>query len=219
MPRPLTLDGVLLEAMRLATHGLRVALPARVETYDSDTFTVDVQPLIPDEDEDEDGTRVSVPLARVNGVPVIFPGAGGARMRWPINPGDTVLLIVCSSSIQKWKIRGDHVDAGDDRRHHIADAVAIPGLLDNANAGDASPMIEFTTGSEIHAGGSAKLATKADIDALATYIGAHVHTGGTLLGGFTGAPFTGPPSATGTVILKAALVVAVAVILILLGAG
>jgi|SRR5579885_474280 len=52
--------------------------------------------------------------------------------------------------------------------------------------------------------GANKLATKADIDALANWIKTHIHSGGTMPQGVTGVPSPADvPAAAGTVVLKA----------------
>lgn len=107
---------------------LRVAMPARVESYDADRQCVDVQPAISDLYE-RDGERVAERLPVITDVPVHFPGSGGYRVTWPIARGSEVLLVFCSSSLDEWKARGGgEVAPSDDRRHHLNDAIAIPGV-------------------------------------------------------------------------------------------
>lgn len=53
------------------------------------------------------------------------------------------------------------------------------------------------------AGAASALATKADIDALKSWIASHTHAGVTAGGAVSGPPSTVPPSAAGTVVLKA----------------
>lgn len=184
---------------RLGT--LHVALPGRVESYDAAKRRADVQPLVRQGYVDEAGARVVERLPVIADVPVVFPGSGGVRVTWPVNRGDTVLLIFCSASIDKWLAVGGDVDPLDDRRHTLSDAVAIPGLMDFASVGDATPQIEFTT-AEIRAGGSAALATKADIDALIMTFNTHVHAGVLPGGSSTAIPSSPAIPSTGTQVLK-----------------
>ena len=53
-----------------------------------------------------------------------------------------------------------------------------------------------------HGGVALPLATKADIDALRTYVAAHIHSGVTTGGGVSGTPSVSPPDAVGTTVLK-----------------
>ena len=182
--------------------GARVALPARVETYDANTQQVTAQPLVYDGYLDETGKRQSERLPVIAGVPVLFPGGGGFRVTFPIVAGDTVLLVFASSSLEKWLSLGGEVDPVDDRRHHISDGIAIPGLHDFAHplasaptstmsmGKDGGPTIEIS-GSTIQAGGSSALMLVSDFMS-------HVHV----------APSGGGPTAvpsvtvTGTAVLK-----------------
>lgn len=206
-----TLTSWITAAMDGRLKSVRTCLPARVVSYDEPSRTISAQVEVQDVGEDEAGGRVTRTLPVLTEVPVIFPGSGGARIRWELSPGDTVLLIFASSATDLWKIKGGLVDPQDGRHHHHADAVAVPGLQDLAHAGDApdGAVIEFT-GGQIRAGGTSALVTKAEFDA-------HTHP-------YTddGSPsFTSTPTAaiTGTQILKAAVVFAVALLLVLLLGG
>ena len=167
---------------------IRVALPARVETYDAATQQVSVQPLIQDGYTDEAGERQADRLPVIPHVPVVFPGAGGFRVTFPIAVGDTVLLVFSSSSLDQWLALGGEVDPKDDRRHDLSDAIAIPGLRDFAHAltsaptstmsigKDGGPTIEI--GADIQAGGSSALAVASDLSTLKSAIsGAAVAAG------------------------------------------
>lgn len=133
------LPTVLAGALRAHMKGVRVALPGRVETYDPTTQSCSVQPLIFDGVPDETGTRQPDRIAVVENVPVVFPGSGAFSITFPISKGDTVLLVVSSSSIDRWLAIGGEVDPIDDRRHHITDAIAIPGLRDFPHAISPAP--------------------------------------------------------------------------------
>ena len=196
-----SLSAVLNTAMRERLRAVRVALPARVESYDATTQQIVAQPLVMEGYIDETGDRLADRLPAIAGVPVVFPGAGGFRVTFPIAIGDTVLLVFASSSIDRWLALGGEVDPADDRRHALSDAIAIPGLRDFAHAlgnapsstmsigKDGGPTIEIS-GTDVQIGGSNNLVTKAEFMA-------HVHaTAG------TGTP--SPPTVTiaGTQVLK-----------------
>jgi Phage protein Gp138 N-terminal domain len=201
---------VITAATAAALKGARVALPARVETYDATTQKVSVQPLIFEGFNDETGTRQSERLPVIADVPVVFPGAGGFRVTFPVAVGDTVLLVFASSSIDRWLALGGEVDPLDDRRHHISDAIAIPGLRDFAHplaaaptstmslGKDGGPTIEISA-SDIKAGGSQLLALLSDISSLITTFNSHTHLAS---GGATSVPSAPAAAATGTAVLK-----------------
>lgn len=116
-----------------------MALPGQVVAYDPTRQSVDVLPLIQDAFIDEDGERKTERLPVLNDVPLMFPGAGSYRITFPIEVGDQVLLVFCSSSIARWKLVGGEIDPGDDRRHDINDAIAIPGLHSFAGSSGGGP--------------------------------------------------------------------------------
>src|SRR5688572_9189268 len=113
---------------------LRVSLPARVERYDSTNQLIDAKPLIKDRVEGPDGEPTSLDVPVITNVPVLFPGAGGFHVTFPVNRGDTVLLVFTDRSLDAWLDRGGLTDPDDARRHHISDAVALLGLHSNRDA-------------------------------------------------------------------------------------
>lgn len=137
---------ILIDAMDARLARVRVALPGRVEAYDPSSQQAEVQPLIMDGDEDPDngGARVARQLPKLLSVPIQFPGSGKFRITWPVNPGDTVLLVFTSSAIDYWLAVGGMVDPADDRNHDISDAVAIPGLFDFAHVPTQAPTTAMT---------------------------------------------------------------------------
>lgn len=149
MDRPTTpsLRSLLDRALDTRLAGLHVALPGRVVAYDSTRQVVDVQPLVMAPYEDELGERRTERLPIVQDAPLLFPGGGSYRMTWPVSAGDTVLLVVCSSAIGRWKLSGAEDDPWDDRRNHLSDAVAVPGLFDLAHIPTTAP----SSGMVLHA--------------------------------------------------------------------
>lgn len=148
-----TLTQVLNGAISSALAGARVMLPGRVERYDTATRRAEVQPLIQDQDTDEEGKRIAITLPILTDVPVIFPGSGGARLRYTVEPGDEVMLVFASSSIARWKFAGGLVDPGDARRHALPDVIAVTGLQSHAD--DHDLFIEFTASALLLGGSTA----------------------------------------------------------------
>lgn len=168
-----TLAEVLQVAMDEYHSDVWVALPGRVESYDATTRKASVAPITRRAYSDEDGTRVAERLPVVPDVPVLFPGAGAFSITWPLSVGDTGLLVFTSASLDVWLATGaSDVDPNDARRSTLTDGVFLPGLRPFASPGSAThatAMVLESSG-EIHAGGTAALATKADLDALKTAI-------------------------------------------------
>lgn len=112
-------------AMRNRLAELQTATPAIVRSYDYKTQKASVQPAI--NRRYKDGQIAEFPI--IVNVPVIFPRSGGASLTFPVNVGDTVLLVFASRSIDDWAQRGGVVNQSDTRMHDLNDAIAIPGLI------------------------------------------------------------------------------------------
>lgn len=170
---------------------LRVADVAEVLTYDAATQRATVQPWVHEGRYDEDGTRQTSRPTAITNVPVTFPGtADGFRSTVPLAKGDTVLLIYVNRSLDQWLQRGGAVDPLDDRQHRPDDAVAIPCVRAFPHAleevgslpaiGYPNALVEFTD-DQIQAGGTGKLARKADLDTFMTALASAIASLG---GGF-----------------------------------
>lgn len=126
-----TMIDVLRRWFDLRLRDLHVAIPAVVESYDAVAQTVDATPQVMMYEATEDGTEKAQPVPRCVKCPVLFPGAGGFRLTFPIQQGDTVLLLFSESSIDLWLKNGGLIDPTDKRRHHWSDGIALPGLHPN----------------------------------------------------------------------------------------
>lgn len=102
---------------------VNTAMPGLVVSYDPATQTADVQPAL--KKAYYDGAVVDRPV--IPGVPVAFPRGGTAHMHWPLQAGDSVILIFSQRSLDNWKTTGGKVDPKDVRRFNLSDALAIPG--------------------------------------------------------------------------------------------
>jgi hypothetical protein len=119
---------VLAAARHAIEHDLRVAMPARVESYDAAKQVVSVQPLIRDYFEGDDGALVWERLPVISNVPVAFPTAGGIFLTLPIQAGDVGLVIITDRSLERWLSTGGEVTPEDTRTHNLSDGVFYPGL-------------------------------------------------------------------------------------------
>lgn len=133
--------------------GLRVALPGRIESYDKATRRATVQLLVQDGHVDGDGERQTTTIPPLTDVPVMRVGSGVERFKFPVRSGDRCLVSFSSSSIAKLKSVDDIVDPDDDRHHHEADGIAIPGLF-FGGADPAGTFIEIDDQDVLHLGGS-----------------------------------------------------------------
>lgn len=63
-------------------------------------------------------------------VPLIMPGSGTTLVSFPVNAGDTVMLIFSQRSMDNFKIgNGQPTMPNDARKFQAEDAIAIPGLF------------------------------------------------------------------------------------------
>ena len=108
---------------------VHTCMPAQVTQYNPARNTVDVTPCLQTVVRNADGTEsVEAPPNLVE-VPVLFPRGGGYYVAWPLEPGDTVLLVFAERSIDDWSISGGTgVRPEPPRKHDWADAIAIPGV-------------------------------------------------------------------------------------------
>jgi len=159
----MTLAELIRRALDVRLAQVRVAIPARVESYDASAQTVDVKPLIKDKLLTEDGAVVeSLPV--LTSVPVAFPRGGGFFISLPIAAGDTGRVVVCDRSIDQWMKKGGEVDPLDMRMHSWGGAVFEPDLastddaLADAHAQnlvigfDGGVAIHLTPGGQVHVG-------------------------------------------------------------------
>ncbi len=159
----------ILNAVKSQTFAdLRVSMPARVEKYDDATQLADVQPLLKESYTDEEGERAIARLPVITNVPVVFPGGGGMRITFPVRAGDTVMLVFSDRSIDSWLAQGGEATPEDERRHHLSDAIAIPGLHPNTAAWSGTEANVVTIGDDTSASDFVALstATKNEITAL-----------------------------------------------------
>lgn len=131
-PEP-TLVEVIRRAIESRVGDVFTTVPGRIDTYDPDTQTADVLPVVRRPMPTEDDGTVYEDLPIIPNVPIVWPRANGAYIVWPIRTGDHVLLMFTTHSFAGWRRTGEVSDSGDVRPHHPGNAVAIPGLGPNAD--------------------------------------------------------------------------------------
>ena len=75
------------------------------------------------------GNPNAMDLPIINNVPEVFPRAGAAHLRFPIQLQDFGQLLFNQRSIDIWQAAGTEVDPQDSRKFDLNDAVFIPGLF------------------------------------------------------------------------------------------
>lgn len=104
---------------------MQIIMPATVQSYSSATQRAKLKPAVcPVRD---DGSFLDIPV--LPDVPVVFPGGGGWELTFNITTGDTLLLVVASSSVDEWKLDGNPASKPKSKRNHdVSDAFAMPDI-------------------------------------------------------------------------------------------
>lgn len=124
-----SLADVIDHGVQTALGDLRVALPGKVKSYDAAKQSAHVQPILKQTYVDENDVEQSVAFPVIPNVPVMFPGAGGFRITFPLAAGDDVLLVFSDYGLDKYLSNGGAtVDPVALHQHALVDAIAIPGL-------------------------------------------------------------------------------------------
>lgn len=197
-PRTPSLSQVIQNHLGHAFARMHVSMVARVEKYDASKQSVDVQPLVKERALDPESDEiVATRLPVITNVPLMFPGVGNCAITFPVNVGDTVLLVFSDYSLDVWLSQGGEVDPLDTRSHHLSDAVAIPGVRSFS-----APMTGIDTTHTVigQQGGTSDfvaLAQKVDdaVTSIKTWLTTHTHTVATT-GTSTAQSGTAAPSTT-----------------------
>lgn len=123
----LSLNGLFNQHISNTMNRLFTAIPGRVVgSPDLKSQRCDVQILVDRVTVEGEPQRHPLLL----NVPIIFPGSKTSQLTFPIDDGDTVMLVFSQRSIDRFKLGSSngHVPA-DFRKYSRNDAVAIPGLF------------------------------------------------------------------------------------------
>jgi len=116
----------------------------------------------------------SVPYTHLYEVPVLCLGGGGGAVTFPINAGDTCLLVFIDRDIDNWVVSGQtNLPPNTVRMHDISDAVAIVGLRSQVNPLDSYSTTDVQlygggTGQPMISLGSGRVGIKNDVTSLLT---------------------------------------------------
>jgi hypothetical protein len=109
-------------------HLVRVAIPGVIESFDSETQTVNVQPAIKETLYDLQGAQTGVALPVLPDVPLVMPRAGDYALLLPVRAGDECLVVFADMCIDAWWQSGGVQEQVELRRHDLSDAFAILGV-------------------------------------------------------------------------------------------
>ncbi len=148
MSSPISLCDAVRQVFLYHQNNIHVSLPAVIVDYDFTKQKATVQPLL--NKAWADGTNT--PMPKLENVPVIFPRSGGASLTFPVNAGDTCLLIFIERSTDLWLTVGGQVTPDDQRKFDLSDGVAIMGLfpfVENSQADNNDDVLLSYSGSDI----------------------------------------------------------------------
>ena len=116
---------ILASAVEKRLCDVHTAMPAEISSYDSGTNLAIVVPVL-QRKYVKDDDPVNLPL--ISNVPVAFPRMGEGFLRFPVNSGDSGMLVFQERSIDRWLELGRRIDPEDPRKFSLSDAVFVPGL-------------------------------------------------------------------------------------------
>ncbi len=120
-PKLEDLFGVTLRSMKIALNCVKIGM---IQSIDYTTMTATVQIVFQQAMRDGSFQNVSV----LTDVPVFTPQGGGYSMQFPIEVGDTAILLFADRNIDNWFQAGGVQPPADGRLHALSDAIAIVGL-------------------------------------------------------------------------------------------
>jgi hypothetical protein len=183
----MTLEELFQVAIDARFLDLHVAIPGKVEAWDSSAQTVDVRPMVKRAVPTRSGSRKLETLPAVQGVRVSYVGGGDFAIAHPIAVGDTGVILFMEVNIAQWLGSGEISDPGDLRRHALGSAVFLPGLTttsgkptissDGITLGkkDGSFVLKIKN-NRVEVGGASDAAALASkVDALSQAFAAHTH--------------------------------------------
>lgn len=190
-----TLADVIVRAVAGGLGRVRVAMDGRVVSYNRDTQSAVVTPLVEETVVDASGVRSGVALPDLEGVQIRWPSGGGVSLTWDLTEGDLVLLVFRDRS-------HDEIDAGDagtsaslpssGRRFNVYDVVGLPmgnplasALPAASVAADAVVLRVASASGEIRLGDSTASKAlalaekvKGELDAIDSAFSSHTHAFG-----------------------------------------
>jgi hypothetical protein len=124
-------------------RGVHVAIPGRIHTFNRSTLVADVIPQVwPDGDE----------IAVLPAVPVVFPYAASRGLIFDLDPGDPGLCIFAEADLSQWRQQGEPGSPADVARHHIQNAVFLPGLVPRGEEGELPDGATVLFGGDVRVG-------------------------------------------------------------------
>jgi hypothetical protein len=119
----MSLEKAISSVVNAALANVHTAIPGMIDSFDGQK--ANVKPLIKRIMAD----GVTLPMPKLFNVPVAFMQSKDFSITFPIQKGDTGLLLFTERSIDVWLSKGGEVKPRDTRRFDLSDAVFYPGLV------------------------------------------------------------------------------------------
>lgn len=111
------------------------SLPATVTSYNSEEQTISARPVMNEPFKEGEVSEYQ----EIDYIPVIFTGAGGGVLTFPITVGEEVLLIFSSRNFDTWWDTGETQKLSTTQRYNdITDAIAIIGVRSKGKSVEAN---------------------------------------------------------------------------------
>lgn len=127
---------VILDAIESALIDVHTMLPGKIESYNADKQTANVQLQVKRALPKADGSYATEPLPVLQNIPVHFPRSNGAMLLFPLSKGDFGSVIFSEMSLDQWRSKAVLTSPGDVGRHTLTGGVFHPGLMPNSEAID-----------------------------------------------------------------------------------
>jgi hypothetical protein len=123
----LSLEELIRIAVDAGVARVNTSLPGRIESYDAESQTANVTPMLKRPVYTANGEPTYEQLPVIRSVKVLHPGGEDWALHIPLKAGDTVELRVMQWDPTGWQTTGQVSEPRDLRTHHLAHVVAVPG--------------------------------------------------------------------------------------------
>lgn len=138
---PGNLSELLLQFGRTLQSDLWTSLPGRVESYDPEAQTAQIEVTLTVPTFDVSGARTEHQIPLLLDVPVYFPQGGGYTLTFPVVKGDECLVVFASRCVDAWWAYGGVQPQNELRMHDLSDGFAFVGFRSQPNRLNPAPSI------------------------------------------------------------------------------
>jgi hypothetical protein len=127
-------------------ENIHTCLPGKINKFNSATRKADVKPLV--KLKNKSGSIIEIPA--ISDVPVLLPSGSNFSLSWAVQSGDGCLILFAETGIGNFlNGAGQDVEADDQSRFSLTDAICIPGLFPFARIPDSGVSITSDTSNQL----------------------------------------------------------------------